>query len=388
MRGSFVLRLAWVVSCAVTLLAAATAVAQSETRAIDTQRFTPAFDAEGFLGVPGTSTPGSMRPTFGFFLDYTYAALETTYGVISSSPGSEPETKDIAAVEHRVSGYASAQLGLGTRAAVGVLVPVALGQTSEVLRESGAELAPIAIADPLLSARYRLLGVASEDPFMPKDGPGVGIELRVRPPLGSDTTYLGEGTTRLGARLLFDMQLLGAGIGGLVGYERRMTPRRVLGEKLSNELQLGAAAKVPIPPLHPLSAVGELRASLDFVNEDSSAFEGELGVRATFGAWTITAAGGAGFTGIVGSPDVRAIVGLWYAPLPSDSDHDGVDDDEDQCPMLAEDPDGFQDGDGCPDPDNDNDLVPDIDDLCPNVEALEGQDEDEDGCTDVAKPAG
>src|SRR6185503_6446820 len=35
----------------------------------------------------------------------------------------------------------------------------------------------------------------------------------------------------------------------------------------------------------------------------------------------------------------------------------------------AEDVDGFEDADGCPDPDNDGDEVPDTEDVCPNVAA-------------------
>jgi hypothetical protein len=49
-----------------------------------------------------------------------------------------------------------------------------------------------------------------------------------------------------------------------------------------------------------------------------------------------------------------------------DRDGDGIDDAHDQCPDDPEDFDGFQDADGCPDPDNDQDGVPDVDDLCPN----------------------
>ncbi len=50
-----------------------------------------------------------------------------------------------------------------------------------------------------------------------------------------------------------------------------------------------------------------------------------------------------------------------------DSDHDGIVDPKDQCPQQAEDKDGFQDEDGCPDPDNDGDGVLDPVDACPLV---------------------
>lgn len=40
-----------------------------------------------------------------------------------------------------------------------------------------------------------------------------------------------------------------------------------------------------------------------------------------------------------------------------DQDNDGIADDVDQCPTVAEDTDGFEDGDGCPEFDNDGDGV-------------------------------
>ncbi len=66
----------------------------------------------------------------------------------------------------------------------------------------------------------------------------------------------------------------------------------------------------------------------------------------------------------------------------SDSDGDGIEDSKDKCPNEPEDFDGFQDEDGCPDPDNDNDGILDVNDKCPNVaEDIDGF-EDEDGCPD------
>jgi len=99
-----------------------------------------------------------------------------------------------------------------------------------------------------------------------------------------------------------------------------------------------------------------------------------------------------------------------------DRDGDGIPDRKDHCPELAEDPDGWQDDDGCPDldndldgipdiydgaptqpedrdgymdldgipdPDNDGDGIPDREDLCPDQpEDMDG-DNDEDGCPDL-----
>jgi OmpA-OmpF porin, OOP family len=65
-----------------------------------------------------------------------------------------------------------------------------------------------------------------------------------------------------------------------------------------------------------------------------------------------------------------------------DTDGDGLYDDEDACPNEPEDKDGFQDQDGCPDPDNDGDGIPDIRDKCPNDAEDKDGFQDEDGCPD------
>ncbi|HJX64205.1 MAG TPA: OmpA family protein [Polyangia bacterium] len=71
-------------------------------------------------------------------------------------------------------------------------------------------------------------------------------------------------------------------------------------------------------------------------------------------------------------------------PKVLDRDGDGIPDDADKCPNEPEDKDGFEDEDGCPDPDNDKDGIPDVADKCPNEpETVNGVD-DEDGCPDEA----
>jgi len=66
----------------------------------------------------------------------------------------------------------------------------------------------------------------------------------------------------------------------------------------------------------------------------------------------------------------------------NDPDHDGVVGAADQCPNEAEDKDGFQDEDGCPDPDNDGDGVPDAQDKCPLEPETKNGYQDDDGCPD------
>jgi outer membrane protein OmpA-like peptidoglycan-associated protein len=66
-----------------------------------------------------------------------------------------------------------------------------------------------------------------------------------------------------------------------------------------------------------------------------------------------------------------------------DNDADGALDDEDGCPLEAEDRDGYKDADGCPEPDNDGDGVLDTRDLCPlEPESFDGSG-DGDGCPEL-----
>ena len=68
---------------------------------------------------------------------------------------------------------------------------------------------------------------------------------------------------------------------------------------------------------------------------------------------------------------------------PKDTDGDGILDPDDKCPNEPEDKDGFEDEDGCPDPDNDQDGILDKNDKCPNEKEDADGFEDDDGCPDI-----
>jgi outer membrane protein OmpA-like peptidoglycan-associated protein len=99
-----------------------------------------------------------------------------------------------------------------------------------------------------------------------------------------------------------------------------------------------------------------------------------------------------------GAPDWRVLIGLRIgqrtdgvsdgpAPIAMDTDGDGIVDNDDACPRVAEDLDGFEDTDGCPEADNDGDGVLDTADACPNtagvIENRGCPDADRDGDTVV-----
>src|SRR5262249_57152840 len=106
----------------------------------------------------------------------------------------------------------------------------------------------------------------------------------------------------------------------------------------------------------------------------------------------LAVAGGAGVISDAARRDAfRVLAALTWSPsaegagaLLADRDGDGVPDRDDLCPDEPEDRDGFQDEDGCPDPDNDLDGIPDEKDKCPHEPEDDDGCQDEDGCPDPA----
>jgi outer membrane protein OmpA-like peptidoglycan-associated protein len=128
---------------------------------------------------------------------------------------------------------------------------------------------------------------------------------------------------------------------------------------------------------------GEFVGASTFVSQaDEHAMEWRLGARMRVEDFDINLAGGSGLTSGVGTPLFRIVGGFQWAPLTADTDGDGVMDADDNCPTEAEDNDGWEDEDGCPESDNDDDGRPDADDPCPNEAEDNDGFEDEDGCPD------
>jgi OmpA-OmpF porin, OOP family len=109
----------------------------------------------------------------------------------------------------------------------------------------------------------------------------------------------------------------------------------------------------------------------------TSDFEGGAGVAFRFGG------GGKAKRASEGKKRVEVVENQPpLKPTATDSDGDGIDDDQDQCPNQAEDSDGFQDEDGCTDLDNDGDGIVDSADQCKDEPETKNGFQDDDGCAD------
>jgi large repetitive protein len=162
----------------------------------------------------------------------------------------------------------------------------------------------------------------------------------------------------------------------------------------------GAAASVHATPhlAFAVEAFGEIvPGGVSDMNGDTTALDtAEALVGAHFQLdrnINIGVAFGRGLTDALGTAGYRGVATITVAPFARrelevsrterDSDHDGIPDDLDRCPNDPEDKDGFQDADGCPDPDNDGDGIPDAKDKCPNEPEDKDGFQDADGCPDL-----
>jgi len=362
------------------LLAATPALGQ---RSVDVTRFRPALDHEGFLGMQGTSVPGPWRWNVGLWSHYVKAPL---------TAGGE----DV--IAHRLGANLLAQVGIGGRFALALDVPMVLQQVADasVLRDGQGPIGAQAMGDPRFVARVRVFGESFDVPRERTEGPGIALMGAITIPAGTEDAFAGEGAPRLELRAIGDFHIFGAGAGLSLGWRHRFENRELGADAdgdpvvFRDELLFGLGVKVPLPWIPDFLVFAEVRGALDardpFGGGPRSAIGGDLGFGIRRNGLSIRTGVGTDFTAGVGTAAVRAFVGFSWAPRLADIDQDGIPDDVDECKHLPEDFDGFEDDDGCLDPDNDMDFIPDTDDRCPNEEALEGYDEDEDGCTDPGAP--
>ncbi|MBA3455277.1 MAG: thrombospondin type 3 repeat-containing protein [Deltaproteobacteria bacterium] len=161
-------------------------------------------------------------------------------------------------------------------------------------------------------------------------------------------------------------------------------PRKIYDSEIGQQLTWGAAAAFRITDR--FSIIGESygRAGIPSFSLDASPLEAIGGLRIYVRpSLAVVLGAGAGLVKGIGSPESRFFLSLGYAPDVRDSDGDGIPNVRDKCPLIAEDRDGQQDEDGCPDDDSDGDRRADAEDKCPNdPEDLDGFD-DEDGCPEL-----
>lgn len=283
------------------------------------------------------------------------------------------------------------QLQIGLR--IPLVYAYGQGMTADGLpqkdREKGVEgIDTFALSDPELEVKGRFYGTM--------DSPiALGAAAFATAPIGrmmAEDAFIGSESLTAGGRLIVD------GKAGMLTYAvnagYRYQGNAKIVSNLGSEGFASAALGATLAPT--VRVLADIVATSQFESVAGTT-TAELGVAGQYtplmSQWTVTIGGGPGLVqGAIGVPVVRGFVGVSYTHERRDEDLDGIMEPTDLCPASAEDVDGFEDADGCPDMDNDGDVIADGADKCPdqaedadNFEDLDGcpeQDNDKDGITD------
>ena len=407
------------------LFAASRAPAQVSGGPVDLQLFRPAIDSKGYITLDASQVLGHLDLSFGLVLNYARRPLSIagapTGGVWCADPTTPgeacPPTARLSSrfqVKNLATGHLQAAVGLFRHLELGIGLPLTLWsgdtQPNPAARDQGSIDAQ-GIGDLALHLKGRVLDT-SRYPL------GLAVVTTVTLPTGDEKSFLGSGRVGLLPRLVLDREFLRGGrlklalnVGAALRFgsnegwvDQRFcalqgavagTAACGTGRGLSTNDQLvyGAAVAFDFVPER-LQGLAELieQTGLDALYDRArfnSAHEVLAGIKVYLADKSYLALGvgrglrGGGDNYQYGSPDLRAFLAFVFEPSIGDRDGDGIKDDVDRCPTLAEDFDGFEDGDGCPEPDNDGDGILDRDDKCPNEPEDKDGVADEDGCPEA-----
>jgi len=360
----------------VVLLAPFAARAQNEvTSTFSVERFRLTTTDNGLLNVEWGQVPAHLAWTVSAWIGNADDPLV----VYDMTDPDHPRRGSI--VDSRVGGAISASLALRNRVALGVTLPV-------VVYQSGDEISGVQMMSPLSSGGVGDAQLEAKVALLPEAG-RTGLAVRAAlsvPTAGSDTDFLGEDSVTFAPELIlshdFGRVRAAANIGLLVRDQARLGNLEV-DDELYGRLGVGVSLTSQLELTGTLSQATSL--SNPFQAKNQGVLDGLLGLNlATGGPVTVFVASGASANEGFGGADWRVLGGARLTSAGErDRDGDGVPDEDDQCPVVPEDRDGFQDRDGCPDDDNDGDGIADAIDGAPNDPEDRDGFEDQDGIPEL-----
>jgi outer membrane protein OmpA-like peptidoglycan-associated protein len=363
------------------MVAASSAFAQSVDTSSLLQR---GSRAEGSIALPSARLleRGAWEISLGYGHEGDVVRVATPTGDVRGGA----LVKDVRWVDQRDLAWVHLAVSPLSRFELNAVLPVLLGQSSNAMSGIDTPMSGrAALGDASFGLRFALL----ERKAWTERGLNWTIQGGVIAPTGAATSAFSERTARadasttatwqsggawavtahagyqMGAALQLGNQLFGDRLifGGAFAY--RWSAFQLHADVVS-QVNLGAAAAQTTPGRASLELLGGGRYVHDFFFADLGVGVAPVDDGVT-PRWRLQLALGA--RGLFDKPAPP--------PVDLDVDRDGVLGDADQCPSLAEDHDGFEDGDGCPDPDDDKDGVPDARDACSR------QPEDMDGVADA-----
>ena len=376
------------------LLWAAPAAAQrSDGASIHLNAFRPALDSRGYITVNASQVLGHKELSFGLVFNWSRNLLLFEQDPDISYAVENIITPTLVGAYGLKLGPAELEFGLSLPFMImdGDRQPDNLGEPGNPNDDRKFRFDGQGLGDVGLHLKTRLLNTSS--------GPGIGLALigsLYLPTASDENKWLGEGSPMPQIMAVIDKEFGAQGrfkialTGGLrlrknVSFadddDSDMTPVTGATLEAGMSLPLGMGIAYALAPQR-FDIVGEVYGDLPLEGENYFPVDALAGIKVYLARNSFLSLGG-GVGTIMGdgaSPDLRVFGAIVFEPNIGDRDGDGIKDDVDNCPGEAEDKDGFEDEDGCPDPDNDRDGIPDEDDECPNdAEDFDGW-QDEDGC--------
>jgi outer membrane protein OmpA-like peptidoglycan-associated protein len=235
---------------------------------------------------------------------------------------------------------------------------------------------------------------------------GLAAAAIVTIPFGDDSAFLGDTNFTFQPKLIADITrgpiTAAVNFGAIIREETLIYDPYDLASKIPNPRliadvghELTWSAGLAYRFVHWVGIGAEIFGLVPVVGNHKDYTANVVGGLQLFPTRDLVVAAGAGAGVIPGADrhdDYRVFLGLTWAPVEGkgttaiggiDSDGDGIPDAQDACPNEPEDKDGFDDEDGCPDPDNDQDGIPDKKDKCPNEPEDKDGFQDDDGCPET-----
>ena len=366
------------------------AIPDNNGKGFDTHLFRPALDSKGFFSTNGTDILGKNDISFGLVIDYGRNLLR-----VADKGQDDPQL-----INHSFQGTFSFNYGIANIGVVGLTLPVNLmSGTEQVDKQIPAQptqtgingqqwfsnqLDSQTIGFVALHGKARILRV--------EKGFGLAASLQVGVPLSDAPKNAGaDPGVWLWPQLIGEKRFGSLGqfkVGLNVGFRTHPASDTAMnlkdgvfrdGQRVTYGLGLAYRVLEAVDLVADTYATYLIANGADSKIAPSNEVTGGAKIFVERNSYLFIGAGPR-YTPGFEAADFRGFIGFIFEPSIGDRDGDGIKDDVDKCPDQPEDFDGFQDEDGCPDPDNDNDGILDKDDRCPNEPEDFDGDQDDDGC--------